>query len=157
MKSDVKMGPGRLEITRVFDAPRERVFDWWKQPEKLRRWSGCKEATQCEVEMDFRVGGGFIQTMQIAGCGEFKFSGSYEEIVEPEKIVYRANLGPAVTKETVEFFDEAGRTRVVMTQEGFPDDFLCRTVSQGTTESFDKLDLALLESSANDYTVHRQL
>jgi uncharacterized protein YndB with AHSA1/START domain len=140
MKSEVKITGNRVQITRVFDAPRQVVFGWWAQAEKLQQWSGCKDATKCEIEMDFRVGGSFTQKMQIAGAGEFSLTGKYDEIVEPERIVYHADLGQAVTKVMVEFFEQGEGTRVVLIHEGFPDEFLCKTVAQGTSESLDKLD-----------------
>jgi uncharacterized protein YndB with AHSA1/START domain len=143
MKSEIKISGNRLQITRVFDAPRSLVFGWWAQAEKLQQWSGCKEATKCEIEMDFRAGGSFTQKMQIAGAGEFSFAGQYDEIVEPEKIVYHANFGHAITRVIVEFFDQGKGTKVVLTHEGCPDDFFCKTVSQGTGESLDKLDSLL--------------
>src|SRR6266478_7966072 len=124
MKSEVMISSNRLQITRVFDAPRQLVFAWWTQAEKLQQWSGCKAATKCEIEMDFRVGGSFTQKMQIAGAGEFSLTGKYDEIVEPERIIYRANLGPAITKVMVEFFEQGKGTKVVLTHEGFPDEFL---------------------------------
>src|ERR1700675_2125632 len=93
MKSEVKISGNRLQITRVFDAPRQLVFAWWTQAEKLQQWSGCKAATKCEIEMDFRVGGSFTQKMHIAGAGEFSFTGKYDEIVEPERISYHADFG----------------------------------------------------------------
>ena len=43
----------------------------------------------------------------------------------------------------VEFFEQGKGTKVVLTHEGCPDDFFCKTVSQGTAESLDKLDLLL--------------
>jgi len=140
MKSDVKISGNRLQITRLFDAPREVVFGWWASAEKLQQWSGCKETTKCEVSMDFRAGGSFTQKMHIAGAGEFTLTGIYDEIVRPEKIVYHANIGQGVTRVSIEFFEEGRGTKVVVTQDGFPNEFLCRTVSQGTSESFDKLD-----------------
>jgi uncharacterized protein YndB with AHSA1/START domain len=143
MKSEISISGNRLQIARIVDAPRRLVFGWWTQAEKLQQWSGCKEATKCEIEMDFRVGGSFTQKMQIAGAGEFSFSGKYDEIVEPEKIVYHANFGHAMTRVTVEFFEQGKGTKVVLTHEGCPDDFFCKTVSQGTAESLDKLDLLL--------------
>lgn len=75
MKSEVRISGNRLQITRVFDAPRHLVFGWWTQAEKLQQWSGCKDATRCEIDMDFRAGGSFTQKMQIAGKGEFTFAG----------------------------------------------------------------------------------
>ena len=143
MKSEVSINGNRLQITRAFDAPRDLVFSFWTQAEKLQRWSGCKEATKCEIEMDFRVGGSFTQRMQIAANGaacEFSFNGTYDEIVEPERIVYHAVFGPAVTRVVVEFFEQGKGTKVVLTHEECPDEMFCRSVSQGTAESFDKLD-----------------
>jgi uncharacterized protein YndB with AHSA1/START domain len=142
MKSEVKITGRRLQITRVFDAPRLEVFGWWAQGAKLQQWSGCKDAIKCEVVMDFRVGGSFTQRMQIAvngGTCEFTVNGTYEEIVVPERISYRADLGQAITRITVEFFDQGERTRVVLTQDGFADSNSCKIVAQGTRESLDKL------------------
>ena len=148
MKSDVKITGNRLQITRIFDAPRDRVFAAWTQPDLLQRWSGCKGATKVEIEMDFRVGGSFTQKMHITGAGEFSFTGTYDEIVVPERIVYHANLGPATTRVIVEFFEQGRQTKMVLTQEGFPDVNLCKIVSQGTLESFDKLDQILVGQEA---------
>jgi uncharacterized protein YndB with AHSA1/START domain len=143
MKSEVKTTGNRMQITRVFDAPRERVFAAWKTRELLQRWSGCKETTKNEIEMDFRVGGSFTQKMHIAGVGEYTIRGVYDEIIEPERIAYHVDLGPATTRVTVEFFEQGKQTRVVLTQEGFPDPNLCKMVSRGTEESLDKLEKLL--------------
>jgi uncharacterized protein YndB with AHSA1/START domain len=144
MKSDVRMDGKKLQITRVFEAPRNVVFAWFKQADKLQQWSGCKEATKCEIRLDFRVGGTFTQKMHIRGAGDFSFTGKYDEIVEPEKIAYHADLsaapgGPPAANRLIEFFEQGQQTKVVLTQDGFPDEFTCKMVSQGTTESFDKL------------------
>ena len=40
MKSEVKISDNRLEMTRVFDAPRERVFAAWKDINKVRTMVG---------------------------------------------------------------------------------------------------------------------
>jgi uncharacterized protein YndB with AHSA1/START domain len=89
--------------------------------------------------MDFRVGGGFTQKMQIGGKDTFTITATYDEIVVPERIVYHVDLGVAVTRVQVEFFDEAGKTRLVLTQEGFPDEMSVKIVTGGTTESLEKL------------------
>jgi uncharacterized protein YndB with AHSA1/START domain len=143
MKSDIKITGRRLQITRVFDAPRAAVFAWWSSAENLQQWSGCKESTRCEVQMDFRTGGSFKQTMHIAGHGAFTITGTYDEIIAPEKIVYHVNLGQAFTSVVIEFFDEGNRTKVLLTQDGFPDETMPKIVSQGTSESLDKLDTLL--------------
>ena len=147
MKSEENIPGQRFQITRVFVAPRAEVFNWWAHAEKLQQWSGCKEAIGCEVVMDFRVGGSFTQKMQIAVAGgtcEFSFTGTYEEIVVPERISYRANLGQGITRVIVDFFDQGRQTKVVvLTQDGFADLGACKIVSQGTMESLEKLDSIL--------------
>jgi uncharacterized protein YndB with AHSA1/START domain len=151
MKSEVKIAGQRLQITRVFDAPRAVVFGWWSEAEKLQQWSGCKETTKCEVKMDFRVGGSFTQKMNIAGAGDFTLTGTYDEIVVPERISYRADMGYAITRILIEFFEQGGQTRVVLTQDGFPDQGLSKIVSQGTLESLDKLDATLAAQTAVEH------
>ena len=98
--------------------------------------------------MDFRVGGGFTQTMHITGAGAFTLTATYEEIVEPEKIVYRADLGHAMTRVTVEFIALGNQTKLMLTQEGFPDENSCKIVWQGTRESLEKLEEMLLSGIA---------
>lgn len=46
-----------IVIARVFDAPRERVFDAWTNPEHLPHWFGPKGFTLTTHEIDVRVGG----------------------------------------------------------------------------------------------------
>jgi uncharacterized protein YndB with AHSA1/START domain len=143
MKSEVTIEGHRVKITRIFDAPRDLVFSYWKQAEKLQRWSGCKEVKNCQIQMDFRVGGSFTQKMHITGAGDFSIAGQYDEIIEPERISYHADLGGAVSRVLVEFFEQGNRTKIVLTHEGLPEQF-CKFISQGTTESLDKLDRMLV-------------
>jgi uncharacterized protein YndB with AHSA1/START domain len=148
MKSELKIQGTRMQITRVFDAPRERVFEAWKRPGLMQRWSGCKETAKVEITMDFRVGGSFTQKMDIEGAGKHSITGVYDEIVEPEKIAYHVNLGPATTRVTVEFIEQGRQTKLILTQEGFPDQSIVKIVSGGTVESLDKLEQLLLAQAA---------
>jgi uncharacterized protein YndB with AHSA1/START domain len=150
MKSELSISGNRLQITRVFEAPRRLVFRWWTQAEQLQQWSSCEAATKCEIAMDFRVGGSFTQKMHLLVNGEaceFSMTGTYDEIIEPERIVYHANFGHVVTRVIVEFYDEGKGTKVVLTHQGCPDEFFSKTVSQGSMESLDRLE-ALLASQA---------
>lgn len=158
MKSEMKITKGRLQIRRTFAAPRPVVFACWAQPEKLRQWSGCKEATNCEVVMDFRVGGSFTQKMTIAVNGrecQFNLTGTYKEIVIPERISYCADIARSTIRTTVEFLDQGEHTAVLLTQDGFADSASCKFVSEGTSESFDKLDALLAEAHAPEFMANR--
>jgi uncharacterized protein YndB with AHSA1/START domain len=148
MKSEVKISDNRLQITRVFDAPRVRVFAAWKERDLLQSWTGCKDTTKVEIEMDFRVGGSFTQKMLIKGAGECLIKGQYDEIIEPEKIAYHVDMGPISTRVVVEFVEQGSQTKVILTQDGLPDETLRKIVSQGTTEALDKLDEMLVRQAA---------
>jgi uncharacterized protein YndB with AHSA1/START domain len=155
MNSDVKITGNRLQITRTFNAPRERVFDAWADPAKAQRWTGCKDAESVECQADFRVGGSFTTKMHIGGHAncDCTFTGIFEEIVEPQKISYQINFlnpVPAKSRVTIEFFSEGpdhSQTRMVFVQENLPAGIV-PFVQQGLLESFEKLDVVLVSLSA---------
>ena len=138
MKSDVKIEGNRLTISRVFQAPRVKVFDAWKQVDTVQQWWGCAEAIKVESQIDFRVGGSFTHTMQIQGCGEYAYRGTYDDIVEPERIAYRAQSRAGTERVMVEFIDRVDETLVIVTHD-LPDRTACEMVAGGFSASFDKL------------------
>jgi uncharacterized protein YndB with AHSA1/START domain len=79
-----------IEITRIFHAPRERVWDEWTVPERFADWFGGSEAEVpvSTVTMDVREGGRWRATM-FAGPArrEIQWKGEYREVVEPERLV----------------------------------------------------------------------
>ena len=129
-----------LSITRVFDAPRSLVFKAWTDPEHLAQWWGPRGFSLPSCKADFRPGGAYRFHMRGPDGDDHFTQGIFHELVEPERIVYSANMGAAMIRVTIDFFDEGGRTKVVVTQEGFPDPKLGLIVSQGMSESFEKLD-----------------
>jgi uncharacterized protein YndB with AHSA1/START domain len=80
-----------LEVvaTRTFDAPRHLVFEAWSDCDRLVHWWGPKDWTLPVCEMDFRAGGSWFYCMRgptgEQSCGR----STYDEIVVPERIVYR--------------------------------------------------------------------
>lgn len=136
MRPEIRFGEGSLCISHILNVPQTEAFCWWAERERLERWSGCAEMVHCAIEMDFRVGGSFLQTMEIRDKGMFRFHGIYDEIVEPERIAWRAFFGPVITYVVVEFIALGERTKVVLTQTGFPDERSVKIVGQGTEESF---------------------
>ena len=147
-KSEIEMSSDRLRITRIYDAPRELVFEAWKRADLVEQWWGCAQTTKVESQIDFRVGGVYNHKMHIQGVGEMTYTSTFDEIVEPGRIAYSAAFGPIQVHVTVEFFEIGERTRLVVTQEGFPSLELCKNVSQGLTPSLDKLENLLLAPAA---------
>ena len=86
-------------ITRVFDAPRERVFRAWTDPEALAAWYGPDHVRvpHDRVEIDLRVGGRYQLTMLLPHGGEFTVGYEIIELVEPELLVLRSAAQPPST------------------------------------------------------------
>ncbi len=86
-----------IAITRVFDAPRERVWREWTEPEAFADWFGAAdgEVPLSTVSMDVRPGGSWRLTM-LAGPErrEIHWKGVYREVVEPERLVFTVTDEP---------------------------------------------------------------
>jgi uncharacterized protein YndB with AHSA1/START domain len=74
-------------ITRVFDAPREKIWQAWTDPEHIKKWWGPKDFTSPDAEMDVRPGGKYKLSMLGTGFPKLWSGGVYEEVVPMEKIV----------------------------------------------------------------------
>jgi len=81
--------PG-IDIIRVFDAPRERIWAEWTEPERFADWYGGEQAEVplSSVSMDVRPGGAWRLTMY-AGPDrrEMHWKGEYVEVEPPERLV----------------------------------------------------------------------
>jgi uncharacterized protein YndB with AHSA1/START domain len=114
--------PG-ISITRVFDAPRERVWREWTEPERFADWfGGDSEVPVPSVSMDVRKGGRWRATM-FAGPErrEIRWKGEYLEVVEPERLVFTLSDRPDELYElvTVVLTDLGdGRTEMRFAQSG---------------------------------------
>jgi uncharacterized protein YndB with AHSA1/START domain len=88
--------PG-ISITRVFDAPRERVWEEWTEPERFADWFGGtqSEVPLSSVSMDVRPGGSWRLTMFAEpGRREIQWEGEYREVAPPERLVFTVTDEP---------------------------------------------------------------
>jgi uncharacterized protein YndB with AHSA1/START domain len=77
-------------ITRVFDAPRERIWQEWTEPERFADWFGGPDADNplTSVALDVREGGEWRLTMFFGpNRVESNWHGQYQEVVPPERLV----------------------------------------------------------------------
>jgi len=74
-------------FTRVFDAPRELVWEAWTKPGHIARWWGPNGYTVPACKLDFREGGKIHLDMQGPDGNVYPADGVYREISKPEKIV----------------------------------------------------------------------
>lgn len=103
-----------IVATRVFDAPRELVFEMWTDPEHLAKWWGPNGFTNTIQVMDMRPGGVWRSVMHGPDGVDYQNTSIYTEIVKPERIAYAHVSGPKFDV-TVTFAEETGnRTRLTM-------------------------------------------
>jgi uncharacterized protein YndB with AHSA1/START domain len=138
-----------IVMTRVFDAPRDLVFEAWTKPEHVRHWWGLRSSTMVLCEADVRPGGSWRYVTTAQDGAEVPFTGVYQEVTPPERLVYTEiydvepfNSGdPAVN--TVTFTEQEGRT-LTTTTTVYPTkevrDFVLGTgMEHGAAESYDRL------------------
>ncbi len=77
-----------MTISRVFDAPRELVWEAWTNPEHVAQWWGPDGFSTTIKKMDFRVGGVWKLVMHGPDGRDYPNSSIFREIVEPERIVF---------------------------------------------------------------------
>jgi len=107
-----------IHIERVFEAPRERVFAIYTDPELIPEWWGPRGTSAIVDEMDVRPGGSWRFVMRNSDGSESGFRGTYREVVAPERIVQTfewEGMPGHVSVETATFEDLGDRTRVTTT------------------------------------------
>jgi uncharacterized protein YndB with AHSA1/START domain len=100
-----------IVTARVIDAPRERVFTAWTDPEHLAQWWGPTGFTNTFEEFDMRPGGIWRFVMHGPDGVDYKNKSVFVEIVRPERIVFQHVSGPRF-QVTATFAEQAGKTRL---------------------------------------------
>ena len=77
-----------LVLTRIIDAPRDKLFKAWTQPELLKQWFAPLPYTTPHVEIDLRPGGASLVVMRDPNGQEFPNRGVYLEVVPNERLVF---------------------------------------------------------------------
>lgn len=148
-----------LTIERVYDAPRELVFKAWTDETLVSKWWGPDGFTAPDVKLDVRPGGMIDIVMEdtaglIEKGGRYPMTGSYQEVVEPEKLVFVSS--PIIDNKpvmdavaTVTFDDVHGKTKltvhIVVTRMTPEAAFPLKGMEMGWNQQLDKLPMLLKE------------
>ena len=149
-ESFVVTTPSEVEIrmTRVFDAPRQLVFEAMTKPEHVKQWWGRLgdgySVPVCEI--DLRVGGAW-RFVNRHPEGEAVFYGEYREVTPPSRLVFTEIFEPypdSVSLVTTEFTTEGSKTRMTATVR-YPslevrDMVLGSGMATGAGVSYDRLE-----------------
>lgn len=109
-----------IRMTRVFNAPRQLVFDAYTKPELLTRWMGRHNGSTMPVcEVDLRTGGEFRYVWRNPAGWEMGMGGTFLEVKPPQRLVVAEKFdqpwyeGSCVG--TVEFHEKDGKTTLTIT------------------------------------------
>jgi uncharacterized protein YndB with AHSA1/START domain len=159
-KMVTKVEGQELILERVFDAPRELVFQAFSEAEHLKQWWGPRGWTLTVCDIDFRPGGVWHYCMKCMDENQGDFYGMeswgkavYEDIVKSEKIVYVDYFSDAEGNESAEmpstdvtltFVEFEGKTKLV-NRALYASPEALKTVldmgmEQGIAETWDRLD-----------------
>jgi uncharacterized protein YndB with AHSA1/START domain len=144
---------GGITITRVFDAPRERVWKEWTEPERFADWFGGSESEVplSTVSMDVKPGGKWRLTMFAEPGREIRWKGEYREVIEPERLVFTVSDQPGEDSYelvTVVFTDLGdGRTEMLFQQRGRLTARVYEAAKEGWSSFFDRIAERLADTA----------
>lgn len=149
-----------VSVVRTFNAPVDKVWKVWIDPETMKKWWSPKTYTAPVIKSDFRVGGSYLFSMK-SPSGKLSWNtGKYVEIIPQKKIVMtmsfsdeNGNVVPAATyglpgewptevKVIAEFKETGGKTQVVIQEVGIPM-MIYVFAKLGWEQQFDKFEALL--------------
>ena len=140
-----------IRLTRLFDAPREVIFEVMTKPEHVKRWWGqLGDGYSTDAEGDVRVGGKWRYVAHHPK-GKAEFYGEYRELRPPERFVFTeiyAPFPPAHPDDasvcTVVLTEENGKTRMTLTAKydslATRDMVLQSGMEKGAAAGYDRLE-----------------
>jgi uncharacterized protein YndB with AHSA1/START domain len=135
-----------IAMTRVFDAPRNLVFDALTKPELLQRWYGPRGWSLVVCEIDLRVGGAWRFVTRRPDGKEVGQRGVYREIVRPERLVNTESWedwNPGEVLVTAVLVEQGGQTTLTNTllfpSQEVRDALVKSGMTNGAAETYDKL------------------
>ena len=142
--------PTDLQVvaTRVFDAPRERVWQAWTDPNDVAAWMTGPDSDNMTVqELDLRPGGRWHFSWRLADGSDMAMTGEYREVVPPERFVQTENWGGdwPETVQTLELIEQPGGKTLTIATVDYPskearDAALAIGMTDGWSASYDRLD-----------------
>lgn len=153
-KMQVEILDRTIIFTRMFDAPRQLVWDAFTKKEHLLKWWGPHEFTNKNCSVDLKPAGKMLITMVGPDGGEYPCEFVFDEIVPIEKIVwtdvvhegdYWGPGGPPPSSVITMLLDEVGTKTKLTTISKFDtnegrDKIVAMGAAEGWAQSFERLD-----------------
>ena len=142
-----------LEIKRLINAPRNRVYAAWTNPKQLTEWFGPENVRTRDLVAETRVGGKFRWDLINPEGEEMTGQGEYRDLQPGRKIVFTWQWEDDETWEnhnsivTVELSDAAGGTELRLLHEHLPSEESRDNHNDRWKSSLNKLDKFLSEKA----------
>jgi uncharacterized protein YndB with AHSA1/START domain len=136
----------RLEIRRVINAPRDRVYAAWTDPAQLKQWFGPENVQTRDLVADARVGGEFRWDLVNPEGEEMTIHGEFRELQPGKKVVFTWQWDDDEVWEnhisvvTVELSDRDGGTELRLIHEQLPNEQSRDGHNGGWNSALDKLE-----------------
>lgn len=149
-----------VRIEHTLNAPVEKVWALWNDPEMIKQWWGPKDYSAPVVQNELRVGGSFLLSMKGADDKVIYNSGTYIDVIPNQRIsstmsfadengqsVPASHYGlpgnwPNEVGIVVEFKDLGDKTRILVTETGIPG-IMYVFAKMGWAQQFDKFEALL--------------
>jgi uncharacterized protein YndB with AHSA1/START domain len=150
-----------LFMTRTFDASREHLWKAWADSENFIKWWGPEHFSCPFCNIDFKIGGKYLNCILSRDGRDFWSTGTYKEIVPMQRIVYTDSFSdekgniisathygmkglPLELEVTVTFEEFEGGTKMSLSHRGIPSGKMEERIKMGWNESFNKLEKMLI-------------
>ncbi len=136
-----------VEVRKVINAPVDKVFKAWTDPDQISKWFlSCESTADTRIEQDVRTGGQYRIDSIGSENKNVSMTGTYQEVIPNKKLVFSwtNNSQDAPAKDTlvtVEFIAKGDGTEVILKHTNF--------VDQATAERHNMGWTRLLENLAN--------
>ena len=137
-----------IRSERVVNAPRDRVYAVFSDPDRLARWWGPKGFTNRFAEFDLRPGGAWRFTMHGPEGAEYELHKEFVEVAPPGRIVLRHIQEHHGFVMTITLDDEGERTRVhwrMVFDDPADAEAAREIILRSNEENFDRLEAHLAE------------
>jgi uncharacterized protein YndB with AHSA1/START domain len=140
-----------IVASRILNAPRELVFQAFRNPSHLANWWGPKGFANTFSEFDFRPGGHWRFVMHGPDGTNYPNHSVFDEVVPPERIVFRHLDEMHEFQMTILLTEQGGKTQFTWRML-HPTVEKCERVKpfvvEANEQNFDKLEAELAKMAA---------
>ena len=159
MQTTSKPKAHAVQVSRRYDAPRERVFDALVNPKSLVKWFAPNDEMTVEATFDPVPGGRYRVEMIHALGNRYVVAGVYEVVDSPSRIVFtwewqdEAMKGLGETRVSISLSEIDGGTELALVHDGFPNEESAQGHNEGWSGCLWRLERQFQSSALQSFSV----